>query len=471
MTVAQVAEAAEGELVGDGDAVVTSASIDSRTLEPGALFVAVQGERDGHDFVGDALARGAAGALVERVPPGVDGFTGVRVPGTVEALGRLAARHLAGLRGASSRGGSLDVVGITGSAGKTSTKDLTAAALAPTRGVCASPASFNNELGVPLTVLSSGPDTDVLVLEMGARGAGHIAALCRVAPPQVGVVTNISAAHIEHYDSVEAIAREKGTLLEAAERGVVGTDHDWVDVVVGRTAGPVVTVGLRSGDDVRYGDVRLDDQLRPSFQLHTPWGASAVRLEVRGAHQAANASLAAAAALSLGATLDEVVSGLESARATRWRMQVERSVAGVTVINDAYNANPASTAAALQALASLPVSGRRWAVLGEMAELGASSVGEHRRIGEQVVERGVDRLVVVGSGAAPAAEAARSGGVEVTEVPSAEAAATLVTAGVRGGDAVLVKASRVVGLERVAEALLADGDRDRDPDGDREAAG
>src|SRR5438309_1605260 len=326
---------------------------------PGALFVALRAERDGHDFVADALDRGAAGALVSR---------GVEVVGqlvvvddtaaALTALGGAARRRLAGV----------PVVGITGSTGKTSTKDLTAAALGAAGPVGASPVSFNNEIGVPLTLLSAPAGAVAVVAEMGARGVGHIATLAAVARPTVGVITNIGMAHAEFFGSREEVARAKGELLEVLPsdgHAVLSADDDMTPGPRRRTAAAVLTGGTAAGADVRVSGVRVDDDLRPAFRLDTPWGAVDVPpLPVRGAHQAGNAALAVAVAGIAGVGLEAAVAGLAGAVGSPWRMELRRTRAGLVVLNDAYNANPTSMAAALDALASLAgAGGRRFAVL------------------------------------------------------------------------------------------------------------
>ena len=450
LTLAAVAEATGGRVVGGPpETAVDGASMDSRTLDPGSLFVAVRADRDGHDFVGDAFERGAAAALVAR---------------DVEAAGPLVVvddteRALTALGSAArERLGGIPVVGITGSAGKTSTKDLCRGALAASRPVHASPASFNNEIGVPLTLLATPPDVAAVVVEMGARGVGHIAALAGVVRPTVGVVTTVGAAHIELFGSVDEVAKAKGELLEALPDdgvGVVGDGHPWVDALVARSRADVFVVGSHPGADVVVDNLRVDSELRARFDLRSPWGSAEIALAVRGAHQAANAAMAATVALALGDPLDAVVAGLAQAEGSPWRMELERTRSGVIVVNDAYNANPMSTAAALEALAALDVAGRRWAVLGEMAELGDDAAAEHERVGQRAADLGVDVVVTVGAAAAPAAEAAAAAGVETQQVSGPDGALTLLAAAIEPGDAVLLKGSRVAGLERVAEALLA----------------
>jgi UDP-N-acetylmuramoyl-tripeptide--D-alanyl-D-alanine ligase len=457
LTLAEVAMATGGRVVGDPALAVEGAAIDSRTLAPGALFVAVVADRDGHDFVAAAIAAGAAAALVSRADALPPGAAGVVVDDTVDALGDLGRR-------ARVRLGARPVIGVTGSSGKTSTKDLLAAALSTSRRVTASPASHNNELGVPTTLLSAGDDTDVVVCELGARGIGHITALCEVVRPTIGIITNVGTAHAEMYpDGVAGIARAKGELVAAlAPEGtaVLNAGDPTTPELAARTPARVLTFGAAGASgirpDVAVVGLALDAELRSTFQLATPWGTAAVRLEVRGAHQALNAAAAAAAALAAGAPLDAVADGLAAARLSPWRMELTRTPAGVTVLNDAYNANPESVAAALDALAALvlPPSARRVAVLGPMAELGATAPAAHRAVGERAARLGVDELVVVGEAAAAVADGFAGAGRALV-VPDAAAAVAALAGSLVPGDAVLVKASRVAGLEVVAQALAA----------------
>jgi UDP-N-acetylmuramoyl-tripeptide--D-alanyl-D-alanine ligase len=442
-------------LAGDPGATVTGAANDTRTLPAGALFVALRAERDGHDFLADALDRGAAGLLVSAAPPEpvaerirAAGAGVVQVADTAAALSALGAH-------ARDRLGDVPVVGITGSTGKTSTKDLTAAALA-SRSPLASEASFNNEIGVPLTLLSAAGNGAVVV-EMGSRGKGHIAALCTVARPTVGAITNIGMAHAEFFGSRAEVAAGKGELLEALPAtgtAVLCADCDMTPGLAARTAAAVLTVGHRDGADVRVSDLRLDAELRPTFRLDTPWGGTEIRdLPMRGRHAAVNAAFAVAIAGALGVTPAEAAAGLAGAVGSRWRMELVRTGGGLVVLNDAYNANPSSMTAALDALRSLDAA-HRYAVLGQMAELGEHSGAEHAAVGRLAAASGLTALVVVGPEAKPLAEAAAADGLDVVEVADATEALDTLTGRLEPGDAVLVKASRVAGLERVAAALV-----------------
>jgi UDP-N-acetylmuramoyl-tripeptide--D-alanyl-D-alanine ligase len=426
----ELADALDGNLHG-ADTALHGLTIDSRQVSPGQLFAAVRGVRDGHDFVDAAAAAGAAAALVER--PAGEGVTSVVVADVGRALIDLA-------RWARSRLPDR-VVGITGSVGKTTTKDMMAAVLGRRFVTAASEKSFNNELGVPLTLANAPDDVEAVVVEMGARGVGHIALLCEMAAPTVGVVTTVQSVHTELMGSLEGIARAKGELVESLPPdglAVLNADVALVAAMAGRTAARVVTFGDRG--DVRASQITVDDGLHPGFLLESDWGRAQVRLGVRGAHNVGNALAAAATALCLGVEIQEVVHGLGASSSSPWRMDLRRAPSGALVLNDSYNAGPASVAAALQALASLEAS-RRIAVLGLMAELGDTAEAEHRRIVELAGSLGIE-VVAVGTdlyGLPP-----------VDGVDAAEAALGALGA----GDAVLIKGSRVAGLEVLAEALL-----------------
>jgi UDP-N-acetylmuramoyl-tripeptide--D-alanyl-D-alanine ligase len=470
MRLAEVAAVTGGRLHrATGDEPVTGVEFDSRKVGPGGLFLALPGEHtDGHDFAAAAVAAGASAALVGRAvdapaviaPPARDSFAGTGLgaadpdgagAAVLTALGALARHSVTHLP-------DLQVVGVTGSSGKTSTKDLIAAVLRPLGETVAPPGSFNNELGHPWTALRADAATRHLVLELSARGPGHIARLCRIAPPRIGVVLNVGSAHVGEFGSPEAIAQAKGELVEAlpaADSGgvaVLNLDDPRVAAMASRTAARVVGYGTASTDSaaaVRAADVRLEAG-RASFRLVTPTGEAPVALKLVGEHQVGNALAAAAVALELGGTVEGIAAALSAAgAASRWRMEVTDRADGVTVVNDAYNANPESMTAALRALAAIGAArdgaGRRrtWAVLGPMGELGDTAPAAHARVAEVVRELGVDRFVAVGTDLY---------GTE--QVADREAAVALLSGQVRPGDVVLVKASRAAGLDRLAAALL-----------------
>ncbi|MGH3320223.1 MAG: UDP-N-acetylmuramoyl-tripeptide--D-alanyl-D-alanine ligase [Streptosporangiaceae bacterium] len=461
LPLSEVAELAGGRLADVSDPSVRvfgPVVTDSRRVGPGGLFVALPGERaDGHDYARGAVDAGAVAVLAARP---------VGVPAVVMGEGRDVLDGLAGLaRGVVDRLPRTVVTAVTGSSGKTTTKDLLAQVLGRGGPTIAPEGSYNNEIGHPLTVLRADATTRHLVLEVSARGVGHIAHLCRIAPPTLGIVLNVGTAHMGEFGSRAMIAKAKGELVEALPPdgvAILNADDPFVREMAVRTAARTSTYGLAgeaAGEvDVRATDVELDAMTRPRFTLVTPEGARPVRLGLHGRHNVANALAAAAAARALGMTVGEVADALNDAVArSPWRMEVRGSPAGITVVNDAYNANPDSVRAALDALVSMARDGRTWAVLGEMAELGDEAAAEHAAVGREAVRRGVSRLVVVGEEAAAIAEGAREAGAgpeRVARVPDAEAATAMVCAQVRAGDIVLVKGSRVVGLELVAAGLL-----------------
>ncbi|MCJ7858604.1 UDP-N-acetylmuramoyl-tripeptide--D-alanyl-D-alanine ligase [Corynebacterium kalidii] len=503
MTSGTIAEVTGGHLV-DGataDTVVTGpVEFDSRRITPGSVFMALPGERvDGHDFVPGALRDGAALAMVGRAvgqpsllctavddasgpdsgaaqrnaayldndPEGI----GERVLAAVGRLARYNTDRLVAEEG-------LTVVGVTGSAGKTSTKDLLGAVLSRAGATVAPPGSFNNEIGHPYTALKAGRDTRFLVAEMSARGQGHIAHLARIAPPRVGVVLNVGTAHLGEFGSREAIARAKGELVEAlptAEDGglaILNADDDFVSAMAPRTRARIIRFSMtaegRPDADYVATDITLDEVARASFTMHHPHGDPVpVTLGVFGAHQVSNALAAAAVGMECGldaATVADALSCHVAASANR--MDVRTRADGVTVINDTYNANPDSMRAGIDALA-YTAAGRPdacgWAVLGQMAELGDGARDEHARLGEVLAQRRVGHVVVVGNGVNQnaLAESAEAHGVAVRRVENADAAVNFLDLNVEPNDVVLVKASYADGLWSVAEGLFAGEEESR----------
>lgn len=424
-----------GALIGP-DVTVDGASIDTRTLVPGQLFVPIVAERDGHSFIGAALAAGSPAYLTSQETVGA---TAVVVDDTADALMRLggAARDRLG-------GG---VIGITGSVGKTTTKDLVRACLASTFATAASERSFNNELGLPLTLLNAPDDARWVVLEMGTRGFGHIAALAAVARPEVGIVTSVAMAHVEYLGDLDGVARAKSELVAALPAtGVAVLNLDDARVAAMRSVARCPVVGYAehgAAAEVHAEGVTLDDELRAHFQLRSPWGGGEVRLALHGVQQVTNALAAAATALWCGVPFDAVARALSEVEAPAMRMEVRRAPGGPLLIVDCYNANPASTEAALRSLAALGAD-RKLALLGLMAELGAATEAEHGRLAGLAEELGIE---VVGY-QTDLWGAARVDGVDV-------AVALLAAAGSR--DAVLVKGSRVARLEDVVRAYEAAG--------------
>jgi len=469
LSLARIAQITGGQLGhGDPGAVVSGeVVIDSRRAGPGGLFAAVAGERsDGHDFAAAAVAAGAVAVLATRPVP-VPSVLVADVPAALAALARAVVDALPAAR----------IAGLTGSSGKTSTKDL-AAQLVERLGPTIAPAgSFNNEFGHPLTVLRADASTRYLVLELSARGIGHVAYLCRVAPPRYGVVLNVGHAHAGEFGGLDQVARAKGELPEALPAdgvAILNADDPRVLAMAARTVARVVTFSaspltrmpLQSHvpqPSVRAADIRLDELGRPSFTLLTPEGSAPVTLRLHGAHNVPNALAAAALARELGLGLDGIADGLGAAVArSRWRMEVHQRADGVTVINDAYNANPESVRAALDALAHVAQGGRGFAVLGHMAELGGTSRASHEDIGEyaaQVSDPGLAGLIAVGEEAAPllaGARRVRSWPGEALAAPDGATALDLLANRLKPGDVVLVKASRAARLEGVAAALLGE---------------
>jgi UDP-N-acetylmuramoyl-tripeptide--D-alanyl-D-alanine ligase len=478
LTLRQIADAVGGRLHNaSGDELVTgTVEFDTRKLTEGALFVALPGERvDGHDFAAKAVDQGAAAVLAARevdapaviVPPVTDAHSrSVALTGDKDGSGAAVLAGLAKLaRYVVDRLPELKIVGVTGSSGKTSTKDLIAQVLAPLGATVAPPGSFNNELGHPWTVLRADRDTRHLVLELSARGLHHIAHLCEVAPPHIGVVLNVGSAHLGEFGSREGIAQTKGELVEALPEdglAVLNADDPLVAAMAGRTKARVVFVGEDEKAEIRATDIVLDEQARAKFHLVTPQGEADVTLGVHGAHQVGNALSAVAVALELGATVEQIAQWLGNAqRVSERRMDVRNRADGVTIVNDAYNANPESVRAALKSLASMARAGaqprRSWAVLGMMGELGDSHVSAHDEIGRLAVRLDISRLVVVGDAARPMHQGAHlegSWGEESVLVPDVAAAVALLRDELQPGDVVLVKASKSEALWRVAEELL-----------------
>lgn len=431
--------------------MVAPAVVDSREVEPGGLLAALVGERvDGHDFAGRAVEAGAVAVLATR-PVGV---AAVVVDDVLDALA-LLARHVLG------QISEPVIVGVTGSSGKTSTKDLLAQVLPALGPTTATERSLNSEIGLPLTVLGADAATRYLVLEMGARGIGHIAHLTGITPPKVGLVINVGTAHVGEFGGREAIARAKGELVEALPAdglAVLNADDPLVAAMASRTKAPVLTFGLSPASDVRAENLELDSAGRPSFTLRYDGASAPVAMHLHGEHHVWNALAAAAVALGLGAQLGDVAASLSDAvQVTPGRMQVTDRRDGVRVVNDAFNANPDSMRVALRALAAMADGRRTVAVLGEMKELGDDARLGHEGVGRLVAECGVDVLVAVGTAHADLlADAARchAPGLLVLRAENRDAALPLITGELRPDDVVLVKGSHSVGLEHTAALLL-----------------
>ena len=422
-----VARATGGQLHGP-DIEIDGVAFDSRALKPGQLFVPVIADRDGHEFIPDALARGAAAYLTDRAP--VAG-TAIQVPDTVRALMTFAAVQRQDFAGT--------VIGITGSVGKTSTKDLAWAALAASRATWANERSFNNEQGLPTAILNTPADTEVLVLEMGMRGLGEIADLCRIAQPTIGVVTLVAEAHGDRVGGIEGVALAKSELIVALPAdgvAILNADDPRTRAMSAVSAAPVLLFGESKAADVRISDLRVDEMARASFQLDSPWGRHTVQLGVSGRHMAQNAAAALACVGAVGGDVAAGTAALATAQLSAMRMEMMQLKSGALLLNDAYNANPTSMRAALDTLARLPAA-HRVAVLGLMAEI-PNAAAEHRAVLQHAHDLGIEVLAYETDlyGIAPVADP------------------VMALGSLASGVAVLVKASRVVGLESLVARLM-----------------
>jgi len=464
LSVEKLCEVVQGELLaGSTSAMVNGLAIDSRRIEPGVAFVAFAGQRsDGHDYLLDAISMGARALVVSRSGDELAEAVGrarerdvavVRVTDPLAAVQALASYHRGRLF--------CPVIGVTGSTGKTTTKDFITSVLAVRSKVVSTEGNQNNELGVPLTVMQAGADTDVLVVEMAMRGRGQIARLCEIARPTAGIVTNVGASHIELLGSQEAIAEAKGELVRAVPAdGTVFLNFDdaYSASLAEQASARVVGYGLAESCDVRARDIEVDGDSCASFVLVAGSLEHEVKLGVPGRHNVYNALAAASVGLELGVGVDDVLQGLAEARSGDMRMQSFEAASGVFVINDAYNANPTSMRAAIETLSEMATTGKRVAVLGDMAELGSLSELAHFRIGEEVARLPIDGLVTVGERARRIADGARAEGMDDavirpcgTPLEASEVLDDLLCP----GDVVLVKASRVMGLEVVVEGIVS----------------
>ncbi|MHB8840183.1 MAG: UDP-N-acetylmuramoyl-tripeptide--D-alanyl-D-alanine ligase [Candidatus Aquicultor sp.] len=462
LTVGEIADSTDGILLSGAAGVkVTGISIDSRTIKSGELFIPLRGERDGHQYIFEALRKGAAGFLVEKdayEKEKLVELTGsqfvIEVIDCLKALQNIAAYYRSKLP--------LKVIGVTGSTGKTTTKDMLNCVLAQKFRVVSTDKNYNNEIGVPLTILRTDAETQVLVVEMGMRGSGQIKELARIAKPNMGVVTNIGQAHLELLGSEEMIAKAKAELIESlSEDGVAVLNGDdlWTPDIAECACSKTVMYGIASGD-VRGTELDVDELGRASFRLGIGKGTDyVVRLAVPGRHNVYNALAVAAVAIQLGLSVDEIRIGLSSCRPTSMRMEIFTTADNVLILNDAYNANPSSMQAALLTLKDISTQpqGRHVAVLGDMLELGPVSNEAHKEIGELVASLGINILVAVGIESQSMAESAIKNGMNpkaVVTCPDAATAAQLLKQLIASGDVVLVKASRGVGLEVVVRALV-----------------
>jgi UDP-N-acetylmuramoyl-tripeptide--D-alanyl-D-alanine ligase len=441
----EIAAIVGGTLHGDDVVVVAPPVIDSRLATSGSLFIAFKGEHvDGHDFVGDAKSRGAVLALVERA---VD-TPYILVSDCVVALGALAHELRTRMTG-------LTVIGITGSQGKTTTKELLASVLSNHAPTVAPRGNFNNQIGAPLSLLECTEATRYCIVEMGARHSGDIAHLCQIAEPNIGVVLRVGTAHIGEFGSQEAIAKTKSELissLKLSATAILGTYDEFTPAMSKLHQGKVITFGEKQSCDVRATDIEIREG-RAHFDLVTPEGRTSIGLRIVGLHQVANALAVASVASALGLTLDQIASGLATAESqAKWRMEIS-DIDSLVLINDAYNASPEAMSAALHTLVHFAQErgGESWAFLGKMQELGESSQQDHAAIGTLASDLAIDHLVCV---AAPEYAGAIPAGSQTTVHQCADkfTAAELVSA-MNEGDVVLVKASRSEKLEELAELI------------------
>lgn len=453
MSLAELAKVVEGtmHLIPDPEATISGpAVVDSREACAGSFFAAFDGESvDGHCYAADAVARGATCALVSRPVEAPS----IVVPDVLKGLSAIANFTALNLP-------KITRIGITGSCGKTSTKDALAQVLSRLGATVATEGNRNNELGVPLTVLGAQPGVRYLVLEMGARGIGHLAHLTNIVPLDVAVVLNVGYAHAGEFGNLEATAQAKGELVESLRPdgvAVLNADDPRVSAMSARCVGRVVLFGTSDQAQIRADDIYLDHDGTPRFELSTPDGRASVTLRQIGQHQVWNALAVAATAYAIGMPTSQIADALSGvAAAAEGRLERHERADGVTIVDDAYNANPDSVRVALQTLAAIGLGRRKVAVLGEMRELGDDSAAEHRAIGETAARLGVE--VVVGVGGAEASqiiEGARAFGTETHLVPNPQAAAELLQGLLQSGDVVVVKASKAAGLRVLAQDLIA----------------
>ena len=453
LTLQTIADYAPGVLrQGEPGRSIRRLTSDSRTAKPGALFVALKGDWfDGHQFVEQCAAQGADGAIVAQSwvasgPVFRDDFALIAVEDVLQAYQQIAAAYRKILP--------LKVVAITGSNGKTSTKDLAAAVLARRYRVTKTQGNLNNHIGVPQTLLEAGADDEMVVLEMGMNHPGEIAPLAAMAQPDTAIITNVGTAHIEFMKTRAAIALEKGMLVEAvpsAGHVILPAEDDFADSLARRTKAMVVTVGLRRGD--LRAEFIVGDLHGSRFQIVEGDTRVDVRLPIPGQHMVVNALLAVAAGRVQGIALSDCVQGIESVQLTKGRVEF-KIVGGLQFVDDSYNANPDSMVAALNTLAGMPTNGRRIAVLGRMGELGDTSEAGHRRVGDAVASTRIDHLITVGAEARYIAENARAGGLrEIVMVADVTEAARALGEIASPEDLILLKGSRSAALENVMTAL------------------
>jgi UDP-N-acetylmuramoyl-tripeptide--D-alanyl-D-alanine ligase len=448
LTISQISKVISGKIVGDGNKLITGAAFfDSREIVSNGIFLALKGEHvDGHDFAINAL-KGGAGVVICTQETG---DTCIVVPDVVEAVTKLAAHVRQMIPG-------MKVVAITGSHGKTTTKDLSKHLLSMMGATVAPRSSFNNDLGVPITILECTTDTKFCILEMGARNLGDISKLERTFLPDIGVVLGVGSAHIGVFGSREIIATAKSEMvknLESSKIAILGSYDDLTINMSNLTKAKVMTFGENSNSDVRATDVEIREGFA-HFDLVTSFGRESVALRQAGRHQVANALAAAAIATALNLPIDKISAGLSTAESSsKWRMELHE-VAGRLIINDSYNANPESMFAALDALRLFAQErgGRAWAFLGKMHELGEYSLAGHREVARKAIDLEIDHLVAVGT--KDYQIESELGSTEILLVENIESAREIAT-GSEAGDVILVKGSRAEGLEKLAELLIGD---------------
>ncbi|MDI6821724.1 MAG: UDP-N-acetylmuramoyl-tripeptide--D-alanyl-D-alanine ligase [Actinomycetota bacterium] len=462
LTVSQILLATNGELLnGLPQRVINDISIDTRTLKPGDLFIPIKGDHyDGHQFLKCALEKGAFGFLTQKWDKALKNIFGelkeetivIRVEDGLKALKDLAQYLRGQLR--------VEVVGITGSTGKTCTKDMLANVLSQRMKVIWSERNYNNEIGVPLTILKAEQGTQILVVEMAMRGLGQIRELAEIAHPTIGLVTNVGKTHFEFLGSEELIAQAKSELVEAIpEDGIVFLNQDdfWTERLKSLSLAQVLTFGLSELSNFRACDINVDSMGKPSFKILSNRGDIWVNLPILGRHNVYNALATFAIASYLGLPLEDIKNGLETCTLSGMRMQLLTTPKGITILNDAYNANPTSMRAALIALGDIKSQSRKIAVLGDMLELGEITDVSHFELGKFVKEVGVNTLITVGERSKRIAEGALQSGMDSKEVISCDTsteAARILNRMLEQGDIVLIKASRAMKLEEVADSLL-----------------
>jgi UDP-N-acetylmuramoyl-tripeptide--D-alanyl-D-alanine ligase len=448
-TVDEIASLASGRLFGSGSGVITAVSTDTRSIQPGQLFVALRGERfDAHEFLTTALEQGATAALVEKVNETLPDLPQIQVSDSLSGLQTLAKNYR--------RKFPIPIVGITGSNGKTSTKEMVAAVLSERYPVTKTSGNLNNHIGVPLSVLKFERRHQVAVIEYGMNHPGEIAALVGIASPQYAIITNIGVAHIEFLGSREGIAREKSVLAEsvgAAGTVVLNASDDFATWIAGRCRARVLTVGFEKGQ-IRARDIKHGPD-GEEFTVVSDEEQYRVRLPVLGEHMVLNALQAIATGLTFGLSLVECAAGLAKTALPSGRLQV-KALGGIAIVNDAYNANPDSMIAALRTVANLPANGRRVAALGGMGELGPESIVGHEKVGKAVAEQGFDVLIAVGERAYPIAASAIAAGLRESRTAKSNAeAADLLNTILEPGDLLLLKGSRSAAIDQIIPLLEA----------------